>query len=598
MSGNYWTRNRISRRTAIRSAGIGAAGLAGAALIGCSDSTEDPTEAPAGGGGGGGGGTATVQPESVRETSTAVSSTIKRGGKYSWATTGDPPTINPYGNASFLGKEVGAFSYNRLYKRETFPGSDGGETLPGPDGAISAESEDGVTWTIKLRDIDLHDVAPVNGRKQDSEDVLFSVGLLQADESPHKDAVTNWVNVEAPDAETVVFTIDEPSPTFIEQIADANLLHLIPREADGGFNPATTIIGGGPWVFKEYRPSVGFQYDRHPNYYEIGEDGTPIPYMDAMEFVIIPEYANRLAQFLAGNLSELAINSSDVITVRKDNPELQWLGQAALLMSIFYWDNVLTTTELYGDARFRQGVSMALDRTALTDLGYETFALRDAGLPASASWNNIIPAGWGSRWWLDPESPEHGDSGKFFQFNPAEGAKMLAAAGADDGHKIPYIYTSLYSGAFPPIAEAHVAMLRDIGLDPQTDVQDYSSLYITNTFRGDFEGMAFGYETPFPEAGSYWTRMFGNDPANHSLIVTPEMTDIDKRQSVELVEEARREIMYEGQRINMENGYYIPSQAGAGTSYRAYQSQIQGGVRDTLGYAAGVEEIIWYWNDV
>ena len=598
MSDNYWTRNRVSRRAALRGAGVGAAGIAGAVLIGCGDSDDDGDDDPTS--------TATTSPDGdptatatqVRDTTTPASSTIKRGGTYSIAATGDPPTINPYGNASFAGKVVAAFTYNRLYKRETFPGSDGGQTLPAPDAAVSAETEDGITWTVKLRDITMHDVPPVSGRQLNSEDVLASVDRLLAEESPNRSAVTNWLKVEAPDDKTVVFTLDAPSPTFIEQVADANLLHIIPVEGDGGFDPATTMIGGGPWIFNEYQPSVSFKWDRHPNYYEIGDDGEPVPYTDHFEYPIIPEYANRLAQFLAGNLSEQAINANDVIGLRNDDPDLQWLGQVSQLQSIFYWDNVLTTDAPYADDRFRKAVSMSLDRDGLTDLGYNTFALRDAGLPASLDWNNIIPAGWGARWWLDPKSPEHGDSGKFFNYDPDEAKKLLAAAGVEDGFQIPYIYTSRYAGAFPPIAEAQINMLQAIGLDPQTDVQDYSSLYITQTFRGDFEGMAFGYETPFPEAGSYWTRMFGDDPANHSKLTLPEFTDIDERQKVELDEEARREIMHEGQRLNAESMWYAPSQAGAGTSYRAYQSTVQGGIRDTLGYAVGTEEYIWYWFDV
>ena len=592
--GNYWTR-RVSRRAALRGAGVATAGVAGAVLIGCGsdDDGDDPTA------------TATTAPDGdpsatatqVRDTSTPASSVIKRGGTYTGWLAGDPPTLNPYGNASFEGKVAGAFVYNRLFKRETFPGSDGGETLPGPDAAISAESEDGQTWTVKLRDLNMQDVPPVSGRKLEAEDVLFSAGLLQAEESPNRDAVTNWVKVEAPDAETVVFTLDAPSPTFLEQIADANLLHIIPREADGGFDPATTMIGGGPWILREYQPSSGFSYDRNPNYYELGDDGEALPYVDHYERPIIPEYANRLAQFLAGNLSELTINANDVIGLRSDEPDLQWLGQVSQLQSIFYWDNLLTTDAAYSDDRFRKAVSMSLDRDGLTDLGYNTFALRDAGLPANLEWNNIIPAGWGERWWLDPRSEAHGESGKYFEYNVDEAVKMLQAAGVEDGFEIPYIYTSRYTGAFPPIAEAQIAMLQAIGLNPQTDVQDYSSLYITNTFRGDFEGMAFGYETPFPEAGSYWNRMFGSDPANHSKIITDAMTDIDNRQKVELDEEARRAIMHEGQILNAENMYYVPSQAGAGTSYRAYQGNIQGGIRDTLGYGGGVEEAIFYWID-
>ncbi|MDA1147815.1 MAG: ABC transporter substrate-binding protein, partial [Chloroflexi bacterium] len=441
-SGNYWMRRRVSRRAALRGAGVATAGVAGAVLIGCGDSdSEDPTATADAGSG-----TATAEATQVRQTTTPTTNVIKRGGTYTHWLAGDPPTINPYDNASFEGKVAAAFTYNRLFKRETFPGSDGGETLPGPDAAISAESEDGQTWTVKLRDHSFQDVAPVSGRKVEAEDVVFSASLLQREESPNRDAVLNWLKVEAPDAETVVFTLDAPSPTFLEQIADANLLWVFPKEADGGFDPATTMIGAGPYILNEYRPSGGFSYDRNPTYYELGEDGESLPYVDKLERPIIPEYANRLAQFLAGNLSQIDVNSEDILSLRADHPEFQWLGQVSQLQSIFYWDNILTTDAPYGDERFRQAVSMSLDRDGLTDLGYNTFALSDAGLPASTSWNNIIPAGWGDRWWLDPQSPDHGDSGKWFNYSPEEAKKLLAAMGVEDGYAIPYIYTNRYSG--------------------------------------------------------------------------------------------------------------------------------------------------------
>ena len=593
-SDSYRTRRRVSRRAALRVAGLTAAGVTGAVLIGCTGEDPEPTSTPAASPTGG---VAGPPPTPARPASTPTAVAIKRGGTYTAARSTDPPTINPYASSEDATKTVAAFAYNRLYKRETVAGSDGGDTRPTPDAAVAAVSDDGATWTVKLRDVELHDVPPVSGRKLDSEDVLFAFGLLKADESPNRAAVANWLRVEAPDPETVVFTLDAPSAGFLEQLADADLLQLVPREADGEFDPAVTMIGGGPWVFKEYEPSVRFRYDRHPNYYERGADGGALPYVDSFEYQIIPEYPKRLAQFLAGNLSELAINANDVIALRNEVPELQWLGEEQRLQSIFYWDNVLTTTAPYRDDRFRKAVSMSLDRDGLTDVGYGTFGLRDAGLQPRLSWNNIIPAGWRDRWWLDPQSAAHGDSAKFFEFNPVEATRLLRAQGVEEQFAIPYIYTSRYSGAFPRIAEAQIKMLQGIGLQPQPQVQSFSETYLPHTFQGGFTGMAFGYETLFSEAGSYWNRLFGDDAANHSRIVTPELTDITERQSVELDEDARRSIMHEGQIVNAENMFYVPSQAGTGTTYRAYQPSVRGGTRGTFGNGGGTEEYVWYWLD-
>jgi peptide/nickel transport system substrate-binding protein len=580
----------------LHSGGAAVAGLAGAALIGC-DGDEDAPAIATGTAQRLGSTPAAAQTQ-VRDTATPRSLALRRGGTLSVPLGLDPPTIYPYGHTSFLTKGIASHVYNRLLKRVTFAGSDGAETFPGPDAAISAESADGQTWTVTLREgLRLHDVPPVHGRALDADDVMFSAALLRADSNPNRDAVANWLNVEAPDPVTVVFTLDAPSPTFTEQIADANLLQILPREADGGFDPATTMIGGGPWILREYRVSSGFSFDRNPGYYELGEDGEPLPYTDQLSRPIINEYSNRLAQFLAGNLHLLAVGANDVIPLRNEVPALQWLGQVRAVQSMLYWDHILETDQPWGDARFRRGVSMALDRDALTDVAYNTIALRDAGLPTNLAWNNIIPCGFGPAWWLDPQTPEHGASGDYFRYDPTEGRRMLEAAGVEDAFEIPYLYGNHIAGSFGVMAEAQIAMLRDIGLNPKTDVQDYASLYSQTTLRGDFEGMAFDAETAFTEAGDYWGRLFGDTELNHSRVVVPRMTEIDDRQRIELDEAARSELFHEGQILNAESMYYVPSQFGVGTSYTAFQPSVQGGIRDTWGFAAATEEYAYYWLD-
>ena len=581
------SRPRFSRRAALRGAGTGAIGLLGAALVGCGSEEATPAATATT--------TATPKPTVEQSTSGPVAPKLTRGGAWQIATDVDPPTLYPYGTLEDSTKAIAAYSYQRLYKRETSAGGDGGETLPIPDLALGAETEDGVTWTLKLRDHNFHQLEPVNGRKITSEDVLFSVRLLQASETPNSSNVENWIKVEAPDDSTVVFTLDRPSPIFLEQLADTNLLQVLPQEADGGFDPTVTMIGGGPWIMRDYQRSLSFEFEANPDYYELGEDGNPVPYLDTLTVPIIPEYPRRLAQFLSGDLSALRVNPLDVIDISELEPALQWFGQTSQLTSILYWSNPQTTDAVWTDVRFRKAVSMALDRNGLSDRGYNTSALSDAGLPITLDWNNIIPAGWGSRWWLDPSSNAHGPSGAFFNHDLAEARSLLAAAGVVDGFEIPYLYTGRYGGPFPRIAEAQIDMLQAVGLAPQPNIQEYESTYLQSTFRGDFEGMAFGYETAFPEAGAYLRRLFGDDPANHSNISDPQLDQLVSAEAVALLEDDRRTIMHEAQIRNAEQMWYVPSQAGAGVSYTAYQSSVRGGLRDTLGHGGGTEEFIWYW---
>ncbi|MFN8507609.1 MAG: hypothetical protein U0547_08590 [Dehalococcoidia bacterium] len=81
--------------------------------------------------------------------------------------------------------------------------------------------------------------------------------------------------------------------------------------------------------------------------------------------------------------------------------------------------------------------------------------------------------------------------------------ETLAAAGYADGFSTTYQYTAnRYGKLFNDIAEAQINYLNQIGIKTTTDVEDYDSSTSAQTFSRNFKGIAFGYETPFPEAGS------------------------------------------------------------------------------------------------
>jgi ABC-type transport system substrate-binding protein len=600
---NFWTGRRISRRAALRGAGLGVAGLAGAALIGCGDDDDDAPAAPAA--------TqaatqataqATAAPTQAAAQATAAPTeqtvSIKRGGIQKYQTGGDPPSTDPYGNLSYQTKGFAAYYYSRLMKRDTKPWPFlGNNTTVTPDLAESLETEDGTTWVVKLRPgVKFHNVAPVNGRAVTSEDVAFSWGRLTSAEAAGAAFVSFVEKMDVVDDSTVKFTLKDVSPVFNETLADPNILFVMPTESDGGFDPNLKSIGSGPWVLDEYRVSEVIRSNRNPDWYEKGEDGDTLPYTDGVELVVIPEYQNQLAQYEAGNIFAQGIRSDDVLGLADREPEAVWLSSVSQLQSEVYFSETTQTDEPWGDDRFRKAVSMSLDRDGLLDLAYNVAALRAAGLEASAAWNNVIPAGM-AQFWLDPQGPDVGESGQWFLNNIAESKKLLSAMGIEDGYGIDYHYTNRYGSTWVSVAEASFAMFEQIGLKPVTAVEDYNAVYITQTFRGEFEGMAFGYETPFPEVGGYFPRMFGDDPANHGRVHDAEIDDLAAKQAKELDIEQRREYIWEIQRVNGKNMYYVPHPQGGGTGWTAYKPFVKG-LRQTKSYGGPTETLPFRWLDV
>ncbi len=592
MSSDYWARwwaTRSSRRRFLGSATAASAGVAGLALVGCGDDDDDDDDLS---------GLNTATPDTQASPTPDALGLAKHGGVWHSLASGGPPTLDPYGNISFLTKGFAAYHYSRLFKYEAGPGIAYGSVRPTEDAAESAESTpDGLKWTVSLRkDVKFHDMPPVNGRVMTTEDFKATWDRATSAESTNK-PITPVDKVEYPDDYTIVFTLKQPTATFKDDMADSNVLWLMPKEAfNGGFDPATIAIGSGPWVWDSYQPDVKFVRQRHAEWHGAGQYN--LPFFDTAELNIVPEYANRLAQFRAGNVDVSDVNGLDLPDVVKDIGTDTIEGRAGPTLSFFFFDSD-PNSPWNKDVRIRQAVSMAINRDDLTELGYNVKALRDAGIEVNTPWHNLLPAGE-TRWWLDPKSADQGPSAKFFEYNPAESMALLSAAGFPNGLDAgTYQYTAnRYGQVFNDIAEQNIQYMTEAGIRTTTDVQDYSSKYITQTFLGNFSGIAFGYETPFPEAGSYLLRFFTDVPTNHSRIKDPALTKIAMDQAVELDEEARKELFWEAQRLNAESMYYIPNQAGSGTGWTAYQPNIRNAVEyNTKAYGAPTETLVYFWRD-
>ena len=581
---NYWAR-RASRRRFLGTGVAAGAGVAGLALVGCGDDD----------GGGGTSNLATPTTAAGAQPTAAPAdpfANAKRGGTYHATSTGDPPTLDPYGNLSFLTKGYSAYVYSRLFKYKTGPGIDPGSIKPTPDIAQSAEaSPDGLTWTIKLRsDVKFHNVAPVNGRQVTSDDVKFSWGRLTAPTTQNRSQVSFVDKIDYPDKQTVIFKLKTPNASFLDALADTNLLFVMPTESEGGFDPGKISIGSGPWISDSYQPGVKFTFKKNPGWYLAG-----FPLFEGVELSIIPEYANRLAQFLAGNIDVSDLNGDDLVGVKKQIPTVKLDGNNLGSLSFLYFDNDPASPWIK-DERVRQAISMSLNRDDLTELGYNVKKLREAGLDVKTPYHNIIPAG-ATRWWLDPQGKDIGDGAKSFKYDPVEAKKLLSAAGFADGFSATYQYTAnRYGKLFNDIAEANIQFMNQIGIKTTTDVQDYSSKYITQTFAGNFKGIAFGYQTPFPETGGYLMRMFGDDPLNHGRIKDAKMAKYAADQAVEMNEEKRKAIFWEAQKYHATKMYYVPNQAGAGTGWTGFQSNVNGVEYRTNGYGGPTETIPFRWK--
>jgi peptide/nickel transport system substrate-binding protein len=364
---------------------------------------------------------------------------------------------------------------------------------------------DGLTITLKMRPgITWHDVAPVNGREVDIDDVLFSWQYYTS-HSPFAQLSDNNTNPDAPitsfestDGRTIVVKLTEPLAYALNYFANygsqsGNMI-MIPKEADGGYDIRLVMISGGPFKMTKVEPSVGYTLDAHKGYYDADHF-----YVDGIDIPIVPEYAARLAQFTAGNIYRLATSftprGEDVMVTKKDQQNINiYANDFAANANILLFGLLPEGKSPFLDQRVRQAVSMAIDRDAWLDVVFNVSGFAGDGIPVESRWNSHLLANWDD-YWLDPQGSEFGPNSKYFQFNLDEAKALLNAAGYPDGLSVTSSYPAdRYN--LSQYAEPMDGMLRELGIDVTVNIIDYATQY--NDYRdthGQFEGWAYSTVT-------------------------------------------------------------------------------------------------------
>ena len=104
--------------------------------------------------------------------------------------------------------------------------------------------------------------------------------------------------IDTPDPRTVVFRLANPFSPFLNYLATIKYTAIVSREdvrqrgdlVKGG-------AGTGPFMLEDFRPNSLMRLKRNPDYYEPG-----LPYLDGLDFRIIPDEGSRMAALRAGSV--------------------------------------------------------------------------------------------------------------------------------------------------------------------------------------------------------------------------------------------------------------------------------------------------------
>ena len=309
-----------------------------------------------------------------------------------------------------------------------------------PDLAENYEiSSDGLTYTFKLRPgVKFH-----NGRELVAEDIKYSIErvLDPATQSPGAGFFGAIEGIEAPDPQTVVFTLSRPDATFLHVMA-INFAHAVPKEevdkhgADFGKNP----VGTGAFKVAEWTLGQRLVLERNPDYFKTG-----VPKLDQITFEVGQEPLVALLRLQRGEVDILGdpIPPAKFLEVR-DSPE--W-GDNIVVGGQLHTGYVTMNVNVppFDKKEVRQAVNHAINKERIVQL------INNRAVPASQP--------------LPPSMPGYADTYAGYAYDPAKAKELLATAGLGEGFE-----TVLYANNTDPnprIAQAIQQDLAAVGINAE-----------------------------------------------------------------------------------------------------------------------------------
>jgi peptide/nickel transport system substrate-binding protein len=478
----------------------------------------------------------------------------KRGGTLSlrlW----DPPHFDPHLTISYKTNVLYTFSHSRLLKFKAGPAVQPGTLTLEGDLAESWSQPNDTTYIFKLRrGVRWHNKPPVNGRELTADDVKYTFDRFVNEKgNAYRSMMAALDKVEVVDKYTVKMTLREPYVWFLDMVANPMALAIIAKEAVekfGDLKKPEAVIGTGPWMLDSYRPNVGVTYVRNPNYFLSG-----LPYIDKVEVNVDEDNASRMAAFIAGKYdigweNPGGINRTDWVqikdTLKQRRPKLQSMEYASNQVSHIY---MRTDKPPFSDVRVRRAVSLAFNRQGIIDALYEGVGVFNPAVPA------------GLKEWALPVD-QLGEGTQYYKFDPARAKKLLAEAGYPNGFPATISYATYGSTIVVDTLQLLLKYLKDIGIDAKANQQEYGA-YISTTFYGKYESMAFGPQTPFLDPDNF---LFGphmpGELKNQSHVTDPVLGDLLVRQRRTADVAKRREVLHEIQRHLAKQQYYVYAPSG------------------------------------
>ncbi len=345
-----------------------------------------------------------------------------RGGKMTYARYADSLFLDPVLNDA----NVDIWVLTNLYDTLLAPTADGLGVQPGL-ATKWALSDAGRTLTLRPG------VKFADGTPLAASDVIWSLDRARDPKAGAWSSSLSSIDRVEASGDAVTLRLKHADPTILPALATFNAA-IMPQklfEAAPGATPedkarafAEKPIGTGPFVMTAWQRGVSMTLKRNPYYWKQGADGKALPYLDELEFQIIPDDATRLLKLKAGEIDGAELIPYARVKELQADPNLRmelWPSTRVAYVGMFVGPTLKDgKPNPLSNLKVRQALNYAVNKDAVIAI-----TTQGLGKPMRSYMSSTPPL-------FSPQD--------LYKYDPAKAKSLLAEAGFPQGFE-----TAVYS---------------------------------------------------------------------------------------------------------------------------------------------------------
>lgn len=348
---------------------------------------------------------------------------LTRGGTFTFARAADSLFLDPVHTAQNADIWISLNLYDTLIQ----PTVDGKGIQPGLAESY-ALADDGKSVTLKLRS----GLKFADGSALELSDVKWSLDRARNKDTGGEFAflLESIASIETQAPDTVILNLARPDPVILQALATFNagiMSEKLLMAASGANleekskNFADKPIGSGPFVLTSWSRNNEMVLSRNPHYWKAGTDGKPLPYLDKVRFVIIPDDATRILKLKAGEIDATEFVPFSRVAELKADPKLNMTLFPASKVIYFNLNNRPTfkdgSKNPMADVKVRQALNYATNKEAMIQ---------------------VLSYGFGtaSQSFMPMSTPMASGKGQPYPYDLAKAKALLAEAGYANGFEV------------------------------------------------------------------------------------------------------------------------------------------------------------------